>query len=323
MEILLFIILLAVGCIIGWLYAKSKIQLQQHQIDLDYQQQKEQIKLDFNDFKSSIELERQNLITELNSLTQQKKEMNSSLENLREQAEQASQIFYDKSMDLARAQIEKDIDYEEEKYAQASKDAKEEYEEILSNLTNNVQRITKNYQEASKNLARTCTSIDTIVEALKLMEKERTEKDFNRCIISEQDQEEIQKIRSIAPYLRDPAPLNKIIWKVYYEKPANAMLGRVLGADQKTGIYKITNIENGMCYVGQAISIQSRWIQHIKRGLGAEAPTRNKLYPAMYEIGVENFTFELLEECSPEELNEREDYYQEIFHAKDYGYSIK
>ena len=323
MEILLFIILLAIGCVIGWLYAKSKIQLQQHQIDLDYQKQEEQIKLDFNDFKSSIELERQNLIAELNSLTQQKTEMNSSLENLRGQAEQASQIFYDKSMDLARAQIEKDIDYEEEKYAQASKEAKEEYEEILSNLTDNVQRIAASYQEASKNLARTCTSIDTIVEALKLMEKERTEKDFNRCIISEQDQEEIQKIRSIAPYLRDPAPLNKIIWKVYYEKPANAMLGRVLGADQKTGIYKITNIENGMCYVGQAVSVQSRWLQHIKRGIGAETPTRNKLYPAMYEIGVENFTFELLEECSPEELNEREDYYQEVFHAKDYGYSIK
>lgn len=323
MNYILFIILLAIGCVIGWLYAKSKIQLQQHQIDLDYQKQKEQIKLDFNTFKTSIELERQNLITEINSLTQQKKEMNFSLDNLREQAEQASQIFYDKSMDLARAQIEKDIDYEEEKYAQASKDAKEEYEEILSSLTNNVQRITKSYQEASKNLARTCTSMDTIIEALKLMEKERTEKDFNRCIISEQDQEEIQKIRSIAPYLRDPAPLNKIIWKVYYEKPVNAMLGRVLGANQKTGIYKITNIENGMCYVGQAVSIQSRWIQHIKRGLGAETSTRNKLYPAMYEIGVENFTFELLEECSPEELNEREDYYQEVFHAKDYGYSIK
>lgn len=323
MEIILSVVFLAIGCLIGYLYTKQKIQLQQHEIDLNYQKQEEQIRLNFNNFKASVELEQRGLITELASLNQQKKEINSSLDSLREQAEKASEVFYNKSMDLARAQIEKDIDYEEDKYAQATLAAKAEYEETLRNLAQDVVSVTEKYQAAAAQLAQTCSSIDAIVEALKTLEKEQTEKDFNRCIIADEDKEEIQKIRSIAPYLRDPAPLNKIIWKVYYEKPANAMLGRVLGADQKTGIYKITNIENGMCYVGQALNMQSRWIQHIKRGLGAETPTRNKLYPAMYEIGVENFTFELLEECSPEKLNEREDYYQEVFHAKDYGYSIK
>ena len=88
-------------------------------------------------------------------------------------------------------------------------------------------------------------------------------------------------------------------------------------------IYKITNIENQKCYVGQAADLASRWRQHIKRGIGAEAPTRNKLYPAMLSIGVENFTFEVVEECSRAQLNEREDYWQEYFHAIDYGYSIK
>lgn len=70
-------------------------------------------------------------------------------------------------------------------------------------------------------------------------------------------------------------------------------------------------------------NIADRWKQHIKRGIGAEAPTRNKLYPAMLEIGVENFTFEIVEECDRSKLNEREDYWQEFFHAKDFGYSIK
>jgi hypothetical protein len=49
-----------------------------------------------------------------------------------------------------------------------------------------------------------------------------------------------------------------------------------------------------MCYVGQAANVAERWRQHIKRGLGAEAPTRNKLYPAMAQYGVETFTFALL-----------------------------
>lgn len=43
----------------------------------------------------------------------------------------------------------------------------------------------------------------------------------------------------------------------------------------------------------------------------------------MLEYGVENFTFEIIEECDRSLLNDREDYWQNYFHAKDYGYSIK
>ena len=39
--------------------------------------------------------------------------------------------------------------------------------------------------------------------------------------------------------------------------------------------------------------------------------------------GVENFTFEIIEEVERSKLNERESYWQEYFHAKDFGYSIK
>ena len=43
----------------------------------------------------------------------------------------------------------------------------------------------------------------------------------------------------------------------------------------------------------------------------------------MYSLGVENFTFEIVEECDRSQLNAREDYWQDYFHAKDFGYSIK
>ena len=78
-----------------------------------------------------------------------------------------------------------------------------------------------------------------------------------------------------------------------------------------------------MCYVGQAVNIADRWKQHVKRGVGAEDWTQNKLYPAMYSLGVENFTFEIIEKCDRANLNKREDYWQNYFHAKDFGYSIK
>lgn len=313
---LYLIIALVVGLILGYIVAKQRIQIQQHEIDLSYQEEENRLKLEFSNFQATNKLQTQELIDTLKQLTLEKDNLTKSISDLKRQAEEASKVFYEKSMSIARAQLEKD-------YSAASQEAEEEYKVVLADLTKIIQVTSAQYLEKQKQLSEVSAEIDAIVEANKLIEKERADKDFNRCVITEQDQQEIEKIRSIAPYLRDPAPLNKIIWKVYYEKPATDMIGRVLGPVQKTGIYKITNIENGMCYVGQATSAQNRWLQHIKRGIGAEPPTRNKLYPAMYELGVENFTFELLEECSAKELDKKEDTYQAIFHAKDWGYSIK
>lgn len=100
------------------------------------------------------------------------------------------------------------------------------------------------------------------------------------------------------------------------------LCGRVIGNATKTGIYRIVNQENGMAYIGQANDIATRWKQHIKRGLGAEAPTRNKLYPAMFTTGVENFTFEILEECTPAKLNQLEAYWIEFYDTQTYGYNV-
>jgi hypothetical protein len=77
--------------------------------------------------------------------------------------------------------------------------------------------------------------------------------------LSDADIEEIKMLRSVSPYLRDKEPLNKVIWKVYYEKPTTDMIGRVVGLGVVTGIYKITEISSGKCYVGQAANIADRW----------------------------------------------------------------
>jgi hypothetical protein len=62
--------------------------------------------------------------------------------------------------------------------------------------------------------------------------------------LSDIDLEEIEKLRAVEPYLRNKEALNKIIWKVFYEKPTTDLIGRVIGNTSQTGIYKITNIDN-------------------------------------------------------------------------------
>ena len=86
--------------------------------------------------------------------------------------------------------------------------------------------------------------LNSAVEAAKRAEELRIKQDFYRLQLSQADIEEITRLREVTPYLRDSEPLNKVIWKVYYEKPYTDLIGRVVGTGVHTGIYKITNIEN-------------------------------------------------------------------------------
>ena len=163
------------------------------------------------------------------------------------------------------------------------------------------------------------------IEIAKHREEEKNLLDYYRLTLSPGALADMAKLREIMPDLNQPEILGKLIWKVYLEKPYSDLCGRLFGdATRVTGIYKITNLNNEMCYVGQAVNVIDRWKQHIKRAIGAETPIQNKLYPAMSKEGIENFTFELIEEVSDRlKLDEREDYWQNFYKAKEFGYSIK
>ena len=261
------------------------------------------------------------------ALTARRQEIQDSIALLEKQAEESSNAIYKKSWELANEKMSNASEAMSKQYEQAKQTAENDYLETLKDCANSfTAQINDKKNELKKvqdELTDLTQKLNSAVEANKRAEEIKQKQDFYRLQLTAIDLDEIKRLREVEPYLREKEPLNKVIWKVYYEKPYTDLIGRVVGAGIHTGIYKITNIENQMCYVGQAVNIADRWKQHIKRGIGAEAPTRNKLYPAMLEIGVENFTFEIVEECDKSKLNEREDYWQEFFHAKDFGYSIK
>ena len=261
------------------------------------------------------------------TLTARRQEIQDSITLLEKQAEESSNAIYKKSWELANEKMSNASEVMSKQYEQAKQIAENDYLETLKDCANSfTSQINDKKNELKKvqdELTDLVQKLNSAVEANKRAEEIKQKQDFYRLQLTAIDLDEIKRLREVEPYLREKEPLNKVIWKVYYEKPYTDLIGRVVGTGIHTGIYKITNIENQMCYVGQAVNIADRWKQHIKRGIGAEAPTRNKLYPAMLELGVENFTFEIVEECDKSKLNEREDYWQEFFHAKDFGYSIK
>ncbi len=103
---------------------------------------------------------------------------------------------------------------------------------------------------AEARLAELTAKVLAAVEAAKRREEMEIKQDFYRLNLPEIDINEIVKLREVTTILRDSEPLNKVIWKVYYEKPYTDLIGRVVGSGIHTGIYKITNLNNQKCYVG-------------------------------------------------------------------------
>ena len=316
MELVLSILISAlVGAGVLYVIIKPKLKATQ-ELDEATKLQNEELHTEL------VALEKQHA-----ALTARRQEIQDSITLLEKQAEESSNAIYKKSWELANEKMSNASEAMSKQYEQAKQTAENDYLETLKDCANSfTAQIDDKKNELKKvqdELTDLVQKLNSAVEANKRAEEIKQKQDFYRLQLTAIDLDEIKRLREVEPYLREKEPLNKVIWKVYYEKPYTDLIGRVVGTGIHTGIYKITNIENQMCYVGQAVNIADRWKQHIKRGIGAEAPTRNKLYPAMLEVGVENFTFEIVEECDKSKLNEREDYWQEFFHAKDFGYSIK
>lgn len=90
------------------------------------------------------------------------------------------------------------------------------------------------------------------------------------------------------------------------------------------GIYKITNQINGKIYVGQSINIKDRWYQHKAKAFNENEPAYNSaIHAAFRKYGIENFKFEIIEECQQSELDEKEIFWiQTLNSLTPNGYNI-
>ena len=83
------------------------------------------------------------------------------------------------------------------------------------------------------------------------------------------------------------------------------------------GIYKIENQLNNKIYIGQSKNITQRWKEHRARYQIKDSP----LYRAIRKYGIENFSFEVIEECEINQLDEREIYWITFYNSYKNGYN--
>lgn len=149
------------------------------------------------------------------------------------------------------------------------------------------------------------------------------QQDFYRVQLEQDAIQDISILLEVRKKLTKRENLDKLIYDNYVAKPVQEMVKRVLGGREPSGIYKITRLKTGEIYVGKSTNIKNRWQSHCKTCFGVGTIAHSQLHTTMEKDGIENFTFELLEEVPKDKLTEREKYWIKFYDTVKYGMNQK
>lgn len=315
-QILIFI-LTAILCYIGIINYKQSVEIR-----VAKNEEQEKLNNEYIALKEKRNEEQQRLneqISEFNNqfmiLQKRKQELSSKIDE---------EVLELKAEKLKNAELEysKTIEaYTADKNAFLAK-IQEEKDQITQNYNDMIIRFQSNIQDYKNQINDLKSTLSAAVEA-QLREREKEENlKFYKLSVDEKDQSDLLKLLDLRTTFRNPEIISKLIWSNYFQKQTTDLCNRILGTTPVCGIYKITNIQTNQVYVGQSVNIAERWKQHIKCGLGIDMSSTSKLYKSMLDTGVWNFTFELIEKCDKEQLNEKEKQWIDMYQTDKFGYNM-
>ena len=193
------------------------------------------------------------------------------------------------------------------------------YNEELSSMEAHKNEMLEQIRQIKSELEEERTKRAAINEEIRRRRALEEQQDFYRIQLDPNDKDDVEILRSVAPRLRHPEAINKVIWSGYYQKPLAELRKRLLPNGDVSGVYKITRLKTNEIYIGQTTSVNKRWQEHVKTALGVGNLASSQLHRVMASDGCENFTFELLEAVPKDKLRERESYYIDFYDSKTYG----
>lgn len=276
----------------------------------EIQLKRESLERDFEHKGRELDLKLHNLESTLKEKEKRYEEVNQDLETYRK-----GKI---NEIDSAGAEYEKRKRIEiEQALKQAKLNANSDFNNCVDGYMIQKVQMQSEIEKIKSELEEERTKRAAINEEIRRQREVEMKQEFYRIQFSEEDKNDVEILRSVAPRLRHPEAINKVIWSAYYQKPLAELRKRV--AIEGSGIYKITRMKTGEIYIGQARNVSTRWAEHCKAALGVGTLASSQLHRVMKSDGCENFLFELLEETPVDKLKERESYYIDFYDSKTYG----
>ena len=293
-------------------YKKEYIQKKQNQFDKQFQQLEEELKLKEQSVEKANEIisNQQQHIREIKTtqeelINSEKEKINRILSEYKENQEQLVELKLEQSL--------------KDKQKELASKFNEEETNILIKI-NKLQQDLLTYQEEVEEWQKKRDAINEEIVRARAMNEQQ---DFYRICLPQETFEDVEIFNSIRMKLHNRQALDKMLYDNYISKPTKEMIKRVLNGKDPSGIYKVTNIQTKECYIGKSVNVGTRWQNHIKSACGLEGVADSMFQRALKKYGIDQFTFELLEEVPKANLTEREKYYITLFDTTKFGYNMK
>lgn len=256
---------------------------------------------------------------QIQNLQNNKKELNLEITKQKQGIKQQLSVFRKTEEQQMYNSLQKQKNVINETVQRFYKDAQNEITKVKQTVDSAKIQADKRKEQITNQLNKIKASLNAGLEAKRKQQEQKEKLNFYKLSINDTDLSDIQMIENLKISFHNPVVLNKLIWSQYFQKQTTELCNRVLGKDTVCGIYKITDLITEQCYIGQSVDIAQRWKDHIKCGLGIDASSSNKLYNSMQKDKIWNFTFELLEACPKQSLNEKQALWINMYSSNTYG----
>ena len=233
-------------------------------------------------------------------------------EQLRDMALTNAKRYEETLMNIAKDKVEA----EQKKMQKA---AQESFEKAMAEMDVQAEAARAQIEILTKEIAEYSAKQTAINEAILRQRALEEQQDFYRVCLGPEAANDVEILKEARRNLKKPEIIDKIIYDNYIAKPVLEMIKRVLQNTTCSGIYKITCIKTGEIYIGKSVDIKSRWQQHCKSAFNCGTIAHSLLHTKMKQYGIENFTFELVEQVPKEQLSERESFYIDFYQSKKVG----
>ena len=288
----------------------------QNGIDNYIQENKEKLEFEIRYDLKRLEDQRDQINAEIVGKQTALQEISSKVEIYEEQL-RAIALTNAKRYEETLMNIAKDkVKAEQEKM---QKVAQESFEKAMAEMDVQAEAARAQIEILTKEIAEYSAKQAAINEAILRQRALEEQQDFYRVCLGPEAANDVEILKAARKNLKKPEIIDKIIYDNYIAKPVLEMIKRVLQNTTCSGIYKITCIKTGEIYIGKSVDIKSRWQQHCKSAFNCGTIAHSLLHTKMKQYGIENFTFELVEQVPKEQLSERESFYIDFYQSKKVG----
>lgn len=339
MIYIIIICLIIIGILSVQLIKKKKFEYTTLEV---YQNQLKDLNQQLEQEKRTIEIHRQELTEliaqcraekeEIKFLQEKEAAMANSLRIAREQYEELTNkkiVEIDKTISERREQREKELNAElqtkKELYEKSLAEIQEQTDEAITELQQ-AEFDTRTWsnlkiQEYERQANEAQQKIQGIIDTLAQYEKNRQEKLFYTIQLPEEYQEDIEYLlTSVSQKVQHPDIISKLVWAEYVKPNLDETFKRIQ-IKPESGIYKLTSLIDGKCYIGKSTDVKKRIADHFKAAIGIKSIADQAIHHAILKQGFWNWQIEIIIYSDKDKLNELEKYYIEFFKSQEFGYN--